>query len=107
MASFFNPPNNLQGCLNLRYGWSALRRHHGRRQVDVRALSHGGHPALKAPRFAVLVWHTGGVTKHPIALFVLSTVAEPEGFLGQQQIVVKNNAFAALARLQEQAFDVI
>ena len=59
---------------------------------------HGSHSALKAARFAVLVWHTGRVTKHPIALFVLSAVADPESFLGQQQIVVKNNPFAALAR---------
>ena len=59
---------------------------------------HGGHPALKAPRFPVLVWHTGWVTKHPITLFILGTIADPEGFLGQQQIVIKNNALAALAR---------
>ena len=50
---------------------------------------HGSHPALKATRFAVLVWHTGRVTKYPIALFVLSAVADPESFLGQQQIVDK------------------
>ena len=55
---------------------------------------HGSPSALKAARFAVLMWHTGRVTKHPIALLALSAAADPEGLLGQQQIVVKNNVFA-------------
>ena len=51
-----------------------------------------------APRSAVIVRHTGRVTKHPIALLVLSAVADPEAHLGQQQIVVENNVLAAFAR---------
>ena len=38
------------------------------------------------------------MTKNPITLFPLSTIADPEGLLCQQQIVIKNNALAALAR---------
>ena len=59
---------------------------------------HDGLLALWAPHSAVIVWHTGRVTKHPIALLVLSAVADPEAHLGQQQIVVENNVLAAFAR---------
>ena len=68
---------------------------------------HGGLPALKAPHFAVIVWHTGRVTKHPIALLVLSAAADPEGLLGQQQIVFKIMRWPLSLNTCEQASGVI
>ena len=76
--------------------------YHAASAIDLKAAAksplanalHGSHPALNATRFAVLTWHIGRVTKHPIAVLVLSAAADPEGLLGQQQIVVKNNVFA-------------
>ena len=67
---------------------------HAARAIDLKATAksplaialHASHPALKATRFAVLMWHIGRMTKHPIALLVRSAAADPEGLLGQQQI---------------------